>query len=125
MLAELTDGNSRAQLLTLLGADSIETLRTRANAVWNASYCDDGATKSVLVSSLWLDETISFTPETMNRLASNYYASSYSGKPGSAEFDQALRSWLNAQTGGMLTDRIDTIKTDANTVLALAATISF
>ena len=43
MLAELTDGESRAQILSLLGAESIEELRQQANDVWNASYRDDGA----------------------------------------------------------------------------------
>ena len=52
MLAETTDGNSRAEILKLLGVDSIETLRKKTDAIWNANYCDDGTVTSVLASSL-------------------------------------------------------------------------
>jgi hypothetical protein len=58
MLAETTDGNSRQQLLDLLGVDSIEALRTQAGHVWNAHYCVDGQTTSLLANSLWLTSNI-------------------------------------------------------------------
>lgn len=41
MLAELTDGESRNQLLGALGAESLEELRTGANALWEGVYSDD------------------------------------------------------------------------------------
>ena len=43
MLAEVTGGESRAQILELLDEDSIDALRTRANHIWNANYRDDGS----------------------------------------------------------------------------------
>lgn len=60
MLAEVTDGESRAQLLALLGSSDLDALRAEASAVWNANYCDDGAVTSILASSLWLNDQISF-----------------------------------------------------------------
>ena len=56
MLAEVTGGESRAQVLNLLGSDSLESFRSQASDLWNDHYCDDGATTSILASSLWLDE---------------------------------------------------------------------
>ena len=44
MLAELTDGNSRQQVLDLLDVPDLETLRTRATALWQSHYVNDGAT---------------------------------------------------------------------------------
>ena len=38
MLAELTDGGTRDQLLDLLGAPDLTAQRERANKVWNANY---------------------------------------------------------------------------------------
>ncbi len=125
MLTELTEGNSRAQLLTLLDAPDLETARSRANLLWGANYLRDGATTSVLASSLWLNETVNFRPDTLDRLAEHYYAESYQGKMGSPELDAALRAWLNEQTGGLLSDAVKDVSLDARTVLALATTIFY
>ncbi|MBQ7936577.1 MAG: hypothetical protein IJ333_09590 [Clostridia bacterium] len=125
MLAELTDGNSRDQVLTLLGVESIEELRKKASNLWNAHYRNDGAVTSTLASSLWLNENITFHPETMETLAKTYYASSYEGTPGTGDFDQALRDWLNEQTGGLLQEQIQSVKMNPETVLTLATTIYY
>lgn len=125
MLAEITDGDSRAQILELLGADSIEALRTEAHAVWNANYSDDGAVTSILASSLWLNEDVDFNEETLDTLAKKYYASSYQGKMGSASYNDALQKWMNAQTGGLLKDYISEIEMTPETVMSLVTTIYF
>src|SRR5699024_6557756 len=125
MLAELTDGNSRQQILDLVGADSIEDLRTQANAVWNGQYRNDGATTSILASSLWLNEDVSFVEDTMKRLADTYYASSYQGEMGSQELNKALQDWLNAQTGGLLENQVNEITMDPETVMTIATTLYY
>lgn len=125
MLAEVTDGESRAQLLSLLGTENIETLRSRANALWNANYRNDGANFSLLANSLWLDTDTAYVQETVERLAENYFASSYRGEMGSEEYNQMLQDWLNEQTGGLLRDQIDGIEMKEWTVLALASTVYF
>ena len=125
MLAEATDGESRAQLLALLGSSDLDALRTEASAVWNANYCDDGAATSILASSLWLNDQISFQQETMDALARYYYASSYRGEMGSAAFDQALQDWIDQQTGGLLKEQASGLTMDKETILALATTIYF
>lgn len=125
MLTELTDGTSRQQILDLLGADSIEALRKQTKAIWTANYCDDGATTSILANSLWLNQDISFVPKTMQSLAKNYYASSFQGKMGSDDFNKALQTWLNEQTGGLLEEQANGVTLDPETILALATTVYF
>ena len=125
MLAETTDGDSRAQILSLLGYGDIETLRQKANAVWNANYSDDGAVTSILASSLWLNEGGEFNQNTLDTLAENYYASSYSGEMGSSELNKALQAWMNEQTGGLLEEYISDIELTPNTLMALVTTIYF
>lgn len=125
MQAELTEGNSRKQILDLLGQDSVEALRAQVGNIWKANYCDDGATTSILANSLWLNESVDFVPETMETLARAYYASSYRGEMGTEEFDQALRDWINQQTGGLLEEQAAGLSLDPETVLALASTIYF
>lgn len=125
MTAELTGGESRQQLLDLLGVRDMETLRRQAGQVWNGNYQNDGATTSILANSLWLSENVTFVPKTMNTLADTYYASSYRGEMGSEGFNKALQDWLNQQTGGLLKDYADQIELDPATILALASTLYF
>ncbi len=125
MLCEMTDGNSRQQLLNLMGADGIETVRSQANAVWNANYRDDGTARCVLANSVWLNQKIGYVQTTVDRLAQDYYASVFSGQMGSPAYDKVLQDWLNAQTDGLLAQQAEGIRMDARTVIALASTINF
>ena len=125
MLAECTDGESRAQLLSLLGSESIEIQRKKASALWSSTYCDDGQTKCLPGSSVWLNRDIDFRQETMDALAEHYRAASYRGEMGSAALNEALQSWLNEQTGGLLKDAVKNITLRPQTVIALASTLYF
>lgn len=125
MLAELTDGESRAQILDLLGYEDMDALRQQANDIWNANYMNDGKTISILGSSLWLNEDIEFEKDVLNTLAKTYYASTYQGEMGSEQYNQALRDWLNAHTGDRLREQTKNISMDADTIMALAATIYY
>lgn len=125
MLAQLAGGESRGQILALLGSDSMDALRQQASDVWNSNYRDDGALTSILASSLWLDKNVEFNQDTMDILARDFYASSYRGQMGSAQFNKALQSWLNEQTGGLLKEQAGNIELDSETILALATTVYF
>lgn len=125
MLAELTAGESRAQILELLGAPDIETLRAQAKYIWYANYCDDGIKTSVLASSIWLNDNMIFKKPALDELARAYCASSYQGEMGAGAFDAALQSWLNDQTGGLLEKQAGEVKLNAETALALATAVCF
>ena len=125
MLAELTDGESRQQILALMGCGDMDTMRTQASAVWNANYCDDGVNLSILASSLWLDEDVDYVPEAMERLADTYYASVYQGEMGSSGLNEAIWEWINAQTHGFLEEQVGAVELDAQTLLALVTTIYY
>ena len=125
MLAETTDGNSRAEILKLLGVDSIENLRKKTDAIWNANYCDDGTVTSILASSLWMDKSIDYNKETLKTLTDFYHASTFAGKMGDSSYSAALRSWLNEQTGNMLKNSVDNLNFDPETVMAIATTVYF
>ena len=125
VLAEISEGNSREQVLDLLGCGTIEDVRTRAKALWTANYQDDGTVTSLLANSLWLNEDIEFVQETMDLLAEEYYASSFAGKMGSAEFDRMLQEWINDNTGGLLAEQAAGLSMPPDTLLALASTIYY
>lgn len=125
MLAETTEGESRQQILELLGSATIEELRNNANILWNANYCDDGTVTSLLASSVWLSDSINYNKTTLETLAKNYYASSFSGTMGSHEYNKMLQDWLNEQTGGLLEEQAAQVEMDPATVMALATTVYF
>jgi len=125
MLAETTDGTSRAQLLEALEADSLDTVRSRADCLWTANTCDDGALTSVLASSLWLDQDIAYAQETVDRLAKTYHASTYQGQMEDPGYTRAFRQWLNEQTGGLRSDAAEELAFADETVMALASTVDY
>lgn len=125
MLAETAGGNSRQQILDLLGAESIEALRTQAGHVWNAHYQNDGQAISLLANSLWLDDAYSFKNKTVQTLADSYYASVFHGDLGTAPMNEKLRAWIDSQTGNLLSGYTKELELPESTVFALASTAYF
>lgn len=125
MSAEISGGNTRQQILDVMGQEDISSLRTNTQNIWNSHYVDDGMAKCVLASSLWTNSGLSYDQNTLDRLAKDYYASSYTGVPGSEEYDKMLQNWLSGQTDGLLDDYVSNINMSPETVIALASTVNF
>ncbi len=125
MLAEVSDGSTRQQILDMLGCSDIDKLRDQANALWQSNYVDTPALKSLLANSIWLDQSVAYHSETLQRLADQYFASSFSGIPGSPEMDEALRHWTDENTGNLLSEYTKDMKIDPNTVLEILSTIYY
>lgn len=125
MTAELTDGNSRQQILDLLEVGDMDQLRALSSALWTANYRDDGNTTAILASSLWIRDDLPYVEETMAQLAETYYASSFAGKMGSELFNRDMQSWMNDQTGGMLEEYANGHTMDPDALLALITTLYF
>ncbi len=125
MLAETTAGDSQGQILSLLGAKSMEAQRALTKRLWNALYNDDGTYSCLLANSLWLRDDTQYEYGALKTLAEDYYASSFVGKMGSEDLDSLLHDWMNSQTGGLLEDQIDGISLEPATALALVSTAYF
>ena len=127
MLAEVSEGDSRQQILRLLGQSSLSALRTKNSALWNGVYLDDGAVLSRLANSLWLAEgqRWQYDTNTAARLAQHYYASVFKGQMGDPTYDAALQEWINQQTDNLLAEQASDLQFDSNTALALASTVCF
>lgn len=125
VLAEVTDGESRQQILSLLGKDDIESLRSSVNSIWRANYCDDGMQKSIISDSIWLSDKLDYNAETMKLLADNYFASSFKGEFGSEKYNKMLQSWLDEQTGNLLGDYSEKEEFSPETLLGIATAVNF
>lgn len=125
MLAECAEGDSRAELLSLLGAASVEELRGRAGRLFLSNYRDDGQVADLLANSLWLRDDFAYQEDLLQTLAQHHFASSYYGKMGSEEMNRALQTWMNEQTRNLLKDQIDGITLEPSTVMALVSTLYY
>ena len=125
MLAEVTDGNTRQQILDLLNVADTETLRKNVSAIWESNYADAPGMKSLLANSFWLREFFPYNRSTLKRLADSYYADSFIGMPGSDVMDKALQKWTDENTGGLLSEYTKDLKLDDDTVLALVSVLYF
>ena len=125
MMTELTDGASRQQILDLFGVSDIDALRQQVFAIWESSYNDNGHEISTLANSLWLEEGLNYSQDTMDNLAYYYYASVYQGDLGSQKINNAIGAWINNNTGGFLKNASKNINLSPDTILALYSTIYF
>ena len=121
MLAETSDGNTRQQILDMLGAQDMDTLRENVSSLWESNYADTPALNSVLANSLWLDGEETYNDTTLQRLAEQYYASTFRGTPGSEEMNQALRTWTDDNTGGLLKEYTENMAIAPETVFELVS----
>lgn len=124
LLAETTAGNTKNQILSVLGTDA-DNLVATANNMWINNYRDDGLVTSTLGNSIWLRNDTTYVKETVEKLAKDYYASSFAGDMGSKEYSAELQKWLNENTGNLLQNEASQIEFKNDVAFALASTIYF
>ena len=123
MLAEITDGETRQEILDALGVKNIEALRDQAAKIWGLCYKDDGREKTVLGNSLWLNSASAYKGRAVQTLADSYYASVFRGEMGTEEYGGLLKKWINDMTGGLLADQTKGLELPEGTALALVSTV--
>ena len=125
MLSELTGGNTRQQLLDLLGCKDLTALRGQVSAIWETVYSADDNESITLANSLWLQNSLQYKKEAVDALAYHYYASSFQGDLGSTDVNEAIGDWLNTNTSGLLETYTDNIQLSPETVFVLYSTVYF
>ena len=123
MLAEITGGETRTQILSRLGVPSVEALREQAYSVFRANYAALSAFTCLPGASLWLDESAQCRPETLQTLADRYFASSFQGKMGSDTLNDAYRAWINQHTGNLLAEQASGEGLPEGALVCLMATL--
>lgn len=125
ILTELTDGESRQQILSLTGFDSIEALREQSAALWKNLYCLDGSCTSVLANSLWLNSGTEVNADTVNKVAEEYFASVFRGDMSDGNTVTAMKKWLDDQTDGLLEDSVNNFSLTPDTLMTLCSAVYF
>lgn len=146
MLSDCADGESQKQLLNLLGADSMDDLKTQAEKYYTIytyakntdDYSEDAESSapsdedftnyemvSKLSNSLWIGDSYPVNEDALEKVSSDFHASLNQGTFGSEEFDKKFQTWLNNSTGDLLKDQAGGMKFDPETILALASAIYY
>lgn len=125
MLAAVTDGQTRQQILDALGAESLDALQLQTAQLWTENSWDDGLVTSTLANSIWLRDGYAYNSDTLQKLGEDFYASAFSGEMGSDAYNNMLRDWINEHTGNLLTEQANGLKLDPNTVIALVSAIYY
>ena len=125
MLAAVTGGETRQQILDALGAESLDALQKQAAQLWAENSWDDGLVTSTLANSIWLRDGYNYNSETLQTLGEDFYASAFSGEMGSDAYNNILRDWINEHTGNLLTEQAGKLELNADTVLALVSTLYY
>ena len=125
MLAETADGESRAQLLELLGLSDVEQARKAANSLFRNLYRDGADGRTLLANSIWMGEQVGFKQDTVDRLTNDYFASAFRAKMGEGATDEAIHAWINENTNHLLENAAGGIQTDADTLMLLISTLYF
>ncbi len=125
MMTELTEGNTRQQILNLLNAADKEELRQQVSSVWESVYQNDKNEICVLANSLWIEEGLEYNQEAMDALGYHYYASVYQGDLGSNKTNQDIANWINNNTGNFLKDSAGNIRLNQDILSALYSTLYF
>lgn len=125
MTAELTAGQTRQQILEVLGTTDLPELRQQISALWESAYQDNGNEICTLANALWIDTSLSYNQAPMDILGQDYYASVYRQNLSGRQIAKDIRVWLNNNTGGLLRDSVQDIQIPEETVLLLYSTIYF
>ena len=125
MLTEMTDGDTKQQVMDLLGAADSESLRRTVRDLWMSVYLDDGQSVCRLANGAFLRENAEVKQAAVDTLADWHFASTYRVPMGTAEADEAIASWLNQNTGGLLSQETREIQTEIDDLLRLYNTIYY
>lgn len=125
MLSETTSGESRTQLLSLLGETETLSLRSYVEELWEENCRDSQISTLRPAASLWADKSLSLKKDTVKTLSKSHHASVRQGKMDSDKLNREFQKWLSENTGGLLDQQISGHKFSDETVLALASTLYY
>ena len=126
LLAECTAGQSRAEILKALGADSIEELRDNSKLLWQYNNVNDELGVTTQANSIWLADSLPIKQSCADILNNEHYASAFSGSFSDENYVNSFKQWLSDQTGGLLDKSISDINVISDITYAiLSSTIYY
>lgn len=127
ILAGGAEGDTRDQLLSLLGMTDPETLASEVGKLYRVNYADNEANLLRIANSLWLDNEadgapIEYDQDWVLSTAANYYADVYRAEFENPATGKALGQWIAEKTGGALQPEL---QFDPTTAMAIVNTLHY
>lgn len=123
MLAEATDGNTRAEILQAVGAKDMDDLRSTVSSIYELTYKDDGKEICTIANSLWLDKGYVFKQPAVDSMSYHCYADVFQKDLNSDAGKKAVVSWVNEHTGNFLKDTPPVIDSRDPVEMVMASTV--
>lgn len=123
ILCSITDGNTRKQLEELTGTQYKKLEKSYKKICAVANHNNVTGTCHI-ESSMWLNDLYDFNIDAVKKIAEKFDMTSAVATMPDKKTDEAVKSWLNAATGGLLDDAMD-FKTSSELVIMLLTTIYY
>ena len=126
MAAEGAQGETQAELLALMGEQSIEDLRKSAEAMLHSLPAAGETGELALANSFWLgkqDETVTFREAYLKTLSGSYGAEAYAVRFGDPATGERIAAWIREKTRDKIQPSKDATSFDADTIAVLINTI--
>lgn len=116
------EGDTKAQLLDLMGAEDTAALTQQAGNLYRSLYSENQNATLKLANSVWLSEGTHFRDSYKDAAAGQLYASVYQADFTDPNTGKAIGKWVGDNTGGLLSGPVEV---DANTQALLLNTVYF
>lgn len=118
------NGDTRDELLGLLGVDDTDFLMDECKKLYTLTYLDNGIGKLKSANSVWLNENITFKDVFLNNITDSFFAEAYYCDFHNEETGKKVGKWIKKQTNGTLSPVI-TFDDPENTALSVINTVYF
>ncbi len=125
MLAEITDGSTRDEVLEVLDSPDIETQRDRAQTLFVSNYSEATGCMVLPAASLWINVDYPYNKEAVDSLAFNYFAESYLFDGYDESSTARIQNWINEKTRGLLKEAVEGVELTPDSILNICTTLYF
>ena len=125
MLAEITDGSTRDEVLEVLNSPDIETQRDRAQTLFVSNYSEATGCMVLPAASLWINVDYPYNKEAVDSLAFNYFAESYLFDGYDESSTARIQNWINEKTRGLLKEAVEGVELTPDSILNICTTLYF
>ena len=125
MAAEGANGKTQADLLKLLGADSLDALHQTTDDLLTALHEENDTGEVKLCNSLWMSVRCPLREAYRQRLKAQYGADAETVAFGTDAASKRISDWIKQQTNGLIEPSADAMRFDDATLAVLLNTLYF
>lgn len=100
MMAQITSGTTRQEILSVLGQKDMETLRREIQTLLGDITRSEGETQRTLTASIWMDRETDYHMDALSALGTAFHASVFQTDLADPASGEQIQSWIAEQTHG-------------------------